>query len=168
MWPVGHFRDFRIGVVCGFIQQGPALWQRFHTFTTAHLQEGLLLLSETPGWVQMEPSSPSYWNKINKFLFRATYRLLKRSITKDFTFNSECCDLTLQKALAVDVIGERINMNNADRMGESAPWERHFQRLFMRNSYKDKIMFLHSSIHSSRSTFRGKRLFIKSTIEMFC
>lgn len=118
--------------------------------------------------VQMEPSSPSYWNKMNQFLFRTTSSLLKRSITKDFTFNSKCYDLTLQKTLDADVIGDRINTNNADRMGESAPWEKHFQRLFMKKSYKDKIMFLHSSIHSSQSTFRGKRFFIKSTIELFC
>lgn len=105
---------------------------------------------------------------MNQSLFRATSSLLTRSITQDFTFNSKCYDLTLQETLAVDVIGERINTDNADRMGESAPLERHFQRLFMRNSYKDKIMFLHSSIHSSQSTFRGKRFFIKSSIEMFC
>lgn len=116
----------------------------------------------------MEPSPPSYWNKMNQFLFRATSSLLKSSITKDFTFNSKCYDLTLQKTLSADVIGERININNADRIGESAPWERHFQKLCMRNSYEDKIIFLHSSIHSSQISLRGKSLFIKSTIEMFC
>lgn len=58
---------------------------------------------------------------MNQFLFRAASNLLKRSITKDFTFNSKWYDLTLQKSLAADVIGERINTNNADRMGESAP-----------------------------------------------
>lgn len=151
MWPLGHFRVFRIGIVCRFIQQGPALWQRFHTFTTAHLQEDCCFWVPPQGqiarWVQMEPSTPSYWNKRNQFLFSATSSLLKSSITKDFTFNSKCCDLTLQKTLSADVIGERINTNNADRIGESALWERHLQRLFMRNSYEDKIIFLHSSIY---------------------